>query len=232
MASLEDMLRSFALLSSAPAELPALGKVNGAFDRQIFLLRCEEEEAACNRPATSYFLTGMLSAVRKAGDTEWARKIATYARENPDWTGVEALLLALARAGDGDAPSEWAGMERALPPVARVNVSTASGLRQAFESSLIIPFLRAGAHLQREADTDGTKPKDDKWASEALALRAQGVRFTRAIARADIRCDVRKHMPSDDAWVPFTGRFSEFLAPVYGWVEASISECKDSGSIA
>ena len=39
MASLEDMLRSFALLSSAPAELPALGKVNGAFDRQIFFAR-------------------------------------------------------------------------------------------------------------------------------------------------------------------------------------------------
>ena len=83
MSTLEDMLSSFAQLSSAPAELPALGKANGAFGRQIFLLRCEEEEAACNRPAASYLLTGMLSAARKAGDAEWARKIAAYAREKP-----------------------------------------------------------------------------------------------------------------------------------------------------
>ena len=66
MATMEDMLRSFAQLSSAPAELPALGKVGGAFDRQVFLLRCEEEDAACNRPATSYLLTGILAAARKA----------------------------------------------------------------------------------------------------------------------------------------------------------------------
>ena len=74
MATMEDMLRSFAQLSSAPAELPALGKVGGAFDRQVFLLRCEEEDAACNRPATSYLLTGILAAARKAGDAEWARR--------------------------------------------------------------------------------------------------------------------------------------------------------------
>ena len=39
MATMEDMLRSFAQLSSAPAELPALGKVGCVFDRQVFLLR-------------------------------------------------------------------------------------------------------------------------------------------------------------------------------------------------
>ena len=145
MATMEDMLRSFAQLSSAPAELPALGKVGGAFDRQVFLLRCEEEDAACNRPSTSYLLTGILAAARKAGDAEWARKIATYARANPDWREVDPMLLGLARAGDSSAPSEWAGMERALPPIARVNITTAGGLRQAFETYLIMPFLRAGA---------------------------------------------------------------------------------------
>eukprot|EP00937_MAST-01D_sp_MAST-1D-sp2_P002415 g2415.t1 len=134
------MLGSFAQQPSALAELPTLGKVGGAFDRQVFLMRCDEEAAACNRPATPCLLTGMLPAARKAGDTEWARKAAVYARANPGWSNVEAMLLALARAG-------------------------------AFEANLIVPLLRAGAHLQQEADKDGTELKDDKWASEALVAK-------------------------------------------------------------
>eukprot|EP00937_MAST-01D_sp_MAST-1D-sp2_P000940 g940.t1 len=71
------------------------------------------------------------------------------------------------------------------------------GLRQAFKTNLIVTFPRAGAHLQRVADKGDTELKDDKWAAETLALRAQSARFTRAIARANILSDA---VPGASRW--------------------------------
>ena len=172
-------------MNAAQLPVPSMPKLRrakgGDFCRQEFLREAELAISLSQRPVATYLPGPILEAMSAAGDTSWLRRARATATEVGaiDKDSIRRFIYLLAVDADPTAATEWSMQEATVPEPAAATVMAAQQLRGRIESDVIIPTIKAGAHLQRGRERHESERKSaDKFKDKgAAALRRSAERW-------------------------------------------------------